>query len=326
MVRVAGRLAFVVAAVLALVPGWSGEERLARYGPRPSLSVRPVTLDPDDPARRRVGRLTFVSGIALASDDPAFGGFSALAIAGDRVTLLSDGGNVLRFRISGGRIADVRFGDLPGGPATGWDKRHRDSESLTTDGRQAWVGFEWANAIWRYSVDLGRVTGFVRPRAMREWRSGGGAESMLRWPDGRFLVLSEEPPKHRSGARQGLVFAGDPVETREPAFRFGFEPPAGYDPSDAALLPDGRLLVLVRRFALPFRFGNKLVLVDPAAIRPGATVRGRVVATLETPLIHDNFEGLAVTVERGQPMLWLVSDDNQTWLERTLLLKFRFDG
>jgi hypothetical protein len=92
------------------------------------------------------------------------------------------------------------------------------------------------------------------------------------------------------------------------------------------MLPDGRLLVLTRGFKLPFDFAAKLVVVDPAAIRPGAVVRGREIATLAKPLIHDNFEGLAVTREGNATILWIVSDDNQLFLQRSLLLKFRLEA
>ena len=76
---------------------------------------------------------------------------------------------------------------------------------------------------------------------------------------------------------------------------------------------------------MPFEFAAKLVVVDPAAIRPGALVRGREIATLAKPLIHDNFEGLAVTREGNATILWIVSDDNQLFLQRSLLLKFRLE-
>ena len=62
-----------------------------------------------------------------------------------------------------------------------------------------------------------------------------------------------------------------------------------------------------------------------ADVAPGRTARGQLLAELDAPLIHDNFEGVAVTREAGETILWLVSDDNQTLLERSYLLKFRLD-
>lgn len=99
-----------------------------------------------------------------------------------------------------------------------------------------------------------------------------------------------------------------------------------YDPADATALPNGDLLVLDRAFRLPFRFSNRLSLVPASAIRAGSVARGELLATLDSPLIHDNFEGVATTIEHGATIVWLVSDDNQLPLQRTLLLKFRLDS
>ena len=327
-------LLFVAATVLAIAPGWTGAVRLPLLGKSANLYAARVALDPGDPGRAKVGGLTFMGGVHLTSRDPAFGGYSSLAVRGDRFTLLSDGGNVVSFRMGADwTLSDIGFLNLPGGPGAGWEKGDRDSESMAMDPRtgQIWAGFEYANAIWRYAPGFARVEGHVAPGAMAKWPTNGGPESLVRLHDGRFLVIAETargprvPVPLRRG-RQALVFAGDPLKTRDPAIRFTYRPPNGYDPSDATELPDGRIVILNRAFSLPFVFTNILVLVDPREIREGATVTGRAIATLEPPLIHDNFEGVAATRESGKTMLWLVSDDNEaTPLERTLLLKFRLD-
>lgn len=321
------RVLVVVLLVLLLVPGWSGDTRNEPLGRHPNLQTAPVLLDPHDSRRTRVGALTFLGGLALTSEDPAFGGFSSLAVQGTRFTLLSDFGTLVQFRMGAGwRPQAIRFGNLPAGPGTGWDKADRDSESMAIDPATGtvWVGFENHNAIWRYARGFARSERAVEPRAMAKWDEGGGPESLVRWRDGRFLTISETEPPDWHG-REGLVFAGDPTRHPRPAFVFRYLPPRGYDVSDATELPDGRLLVLNRAFRLPYRFTNKLTLVDPRAIRAGATVRGREIATLAPPLTHDNFEGVAAVRERGGTVLWLVSDDNQSILQRTLLLKFRLD-
>ena len=329
-VRRAIALLAAIVTPLALGAGWTGEERLALLGKDARMFAQPVPLDAGDPARRRVGALTFLGGVSLTSPDPAFGGFSALTVAGDRITLLSDGGNVVRFRMGADwRPRDVAFASLPGGPRTGWTKRDRDSESMTLDPRtgEVWVGFEGFDQIWRYSPRLARAERGVAPAAMRRWRSNGGAESLVRLADGRFVAIGESrEPGGPSGTRPGLAWAGDPTAHAQPAFRFRYRPTPGYDPSDITQLPDGRLLVLERAFGLPFAWSNRLLLIDAAALKPGATIVGQAIARLAAPLIHDNFEGVAATSEGRATIIWLASDDNQLFLERTLLLKFRLDG
>lgn len=319
-------LLFVCLAVWSLVPGWSGDARLDLLGRHPVIRAARVALAPADPARRRVGRLTFMGGVSLTSPDPAFGGFSALHVVGDDVTLLSDGGTIVRFRLrSDGQVEAPHFGALPSGPGTGWRKLDRDSEAMAVDPRTGavFVAFERANAIWRYSAGFRRAEASVKPGAMRRWRSNGGAESLARRRDGGFVALQEEA-RSDGQYREGLVWRGDPTG-QPPAFRFRYQPPAGFDPADATALPDGRLLVLNRWWGFPYRFANVLVAIDAGAMRPGAAVRGREIARLEAPLTHDNFEGVATTVERGRTIIWLVSDDNQSRWERTLLMKFVLD-
>ena len=192
--------------LLLITPDWAGEERLALPGGVAQVTAERVMLNPDDPAMRRVGALTFLGGVALDSRDPAFGGFSALLAEGDRFTLLSDGGNLLRFRMgSDWRPRAVRFDPLPAGPGTGWRKVDRDSEAMAIDSQdgRVWVAFESSNAVWRYAPDFTRGERWRAPPAMAKWPTGGGAESMTRLRDGRFVVLSESqrPPRGKDGPR-----------------------------------------------------------------------------------------------------------------------------
>lgn len=312
--------------VLLFVPSWSGEPRLPLFGARPQVAVHPVILDPEDPARTRLGSLEFIGGLRFSSRDPAFGGLSAMTIAGQRFTLLSDGGLIFGFDMDRDlRPHRFRFGQLPGGPGTGWAKLERDSESLTIDpaGGSAWVGFERHNQIWRYSADLSRVEAHAAPVEMANWSKASGPEAMVRLRSGRFVVLAESSLPGPDGLPRALMFDRDPTRRGARSFGFAYVPADGYRPVDVTELPDGRLLVLERRFAPRRGFTAKLALVDARTIRPGARVSGRVIATFAAPVVHDNFEGLAVTREGRDTMVWIVSDDNQLWFQQTLLLKFR---
>ncbi|HMP56033.1 MAG TPA: esterase-like activity of phytase family protein [Novosphingobium sp.] len=95
-------------------------------------------------------------------------------------------------------------------------------------------------------------------------------------------------------------------------------------PTDAAQLPDGRVLVLLRRLVWPMppRFAGSLAIGDPAAIRSGAVWRLREVAKLSSSLAVDNFEGLAVEpLDGGRIVVWLISDDNGAVSQRSLIWK-----
>jgi len=312
------RLPVLAAILLAVLP--AGFAATAAREDR--VHATPVRLDGADPGRARVGRLRWLGGWALASRDRRFGGLSALVdLGGGRLLALSDTATPTRLELTaGGPVAHV----LPtlGGEAL---KRDRDSESLTHDPASGrfWVGYEGINTIVRHGPDLAEEAR-VQPPAMRDWEVNGGAESLVRLADGRFLVIAE---KVRSGpdARRALLFPGDPTAPGAVPFAFAYRPPPGYDPSDAAQLPDGRLIVLNRRVSLMDGFTAILTLVDPAAIRPGATVAGTEIAKFAAPLVTDNLEGIAAGREGGRTIITLVSDDNFLPFQRTLLLRFALE-
>jgi hypothetical protein len=313
--------------LLLLLPSWSGWTRLPELRPGAKITLSPVPLVAGDPSRRRLGALAYLGGVELRSADPAFGGYSAMIADGDRLTLLSDGGELLRLELSRDlHLRAALAGRLPQGPGTGWTKEDRDTESLTRDAAgRLWVGYEVHNAIWRYAPGFAAVQAHAQPPAMAHWHKAGGPEAMTRLIDGRFLVISETTPWRGPSGRAALLFDGDPTMPGAQPVRFGYRPQPGYDVSDAASLPDGRVLVLNRRFVPPYGWSAALDLFDPAAIAPGRLVGGKLLARFDGATTHDNYEALGVTREGRDTILWLASDDNQSWLQRSLLLKFRLD-
>lgn len=287
-----------------------------------TVRLTPVALDSDNPGRRRLGPLKLLGAWEMTSPNPAFGSWSALALDGPWLTFLSDAGGVFRLRMDGLRPAAAEWRDLPDGPGLAADKKYRDSEALVRDPAtgQLWVSFEQRHSIWRFAPGFARVEAKVFPAAMQRWRENGGAEAMVRLADGRFIVFEEG----RTGRapKDGLIFAGDPTSPGPAPQRFRYRPEPGFRVVDSAELPDGRLLVLERKLGLPST--TRLTMLPLAAIRPGATVSGRLIATFAPPVLADNFEALAVGREQGRTILWIASDDNFSRLQRSLLLKFAF--
>ena len=219
-----------------------------------------------------------------------------MLLPGDRMLTFSDRADTLEFALPRGTgIAGYRFGKVPVNP---YDRRFgRDIESATRDPASGtiWLGWEWSNTISRHGADLVR-TGMAGPGAMRHWSQNTGPEAVVRLADGRFIVLSEafthwlHWKEHRA-----LLFVRDPAKGGKPQ-GFSFEGSDGFRPTDMAQLPDGRVLVLMRQMTwpLPIRFSGRIVIADPAEIRPGGIWRGRELAKLEPPLPIDNFEGMAI--------------------------------
>ncbi|MCB2051478.1 MAG: esterase-like activity of phytase family protein [Novosphingobium sp.] len=263
----------------------------------------------------------------LASDDADFGGYSALAMLGNgRFLALSDRGRQLRFDDpSAGpmRAVMARFA-----ASERQDKFDTDAEAMTRDSVSGtlWAAYEYGNAILRVAAD--GTSRKVSPRAMADWPENSGPEAMVRLADGRFIVLSESQGGAFGGGGEGLLFPGDPVAGAKP-LQFGFQAPDGYRPTDMAALPDGRVMILLRKvvFPVPPRFSSALLLADPATIGANRLWQGKIVARFDSPLPTENYEGLAISADSddaGAVIVWMISDDNTAVLQRTLLLKLRW--
>jgi hypothetical protein len=312
-------LAILVLLATIVGPG----PRRPLWGPGESaLTATPVPLDDKDAARRDVGRLHFLGGWALDSGDDRFGGLSGMHVEDGRIIATSDAGLVVRFPVPGAALVmRVRFDPLLEGPGARTRRSNRDSEGLLVDGESLWVSFEGHNMIWRYDRSTLRAQAAARPEPMRRWPGNSGPEALVRLADGRFLVFAEGKD---DGAPTSdvVLFAGDPAIPGTHATRLRYRRPPGYRATDAALLPDGRILILNRRFAW-LRLSARLVVADPAGLAAGGTIEGREVATLESPINVDNMEALAVTTENGRTIVWIASDDDfMAIVRRTLLLKF----
>lgn len=283
------------------------------------LVAIPVLLDGDRPGRRSVGALEYLDGWELRSDDPRFGGISALHVTGGEALAISDSGMLVQFTLpqSAGPLA-FRMTSLSSGPGAFTSKMARDAEALTISGGTAWIGFESARAIWRYRLPAWNEGKGSAPQAMRGWPMNGGSEAMLRLPDGRFLVFAEHAD---GGVSDVLLFDGDPAIAGTPMTRLSQRPLPGYRITDAALLPDGRMLLLHRRLSLLNGFTASLS-VAPGGSWRGGVIEGRELARFAPPVTADNFEALSVTREGGRTILWIASDDNFSPMQRSLLLKF----
>jgi len=305
---------------------------LVSPGPRPAqpgrgegeLVYTPIPFDAGNPRHRDIGRLHFLGGWSLSSPDERFGGLSGLHVEGNEVIAVTDTGMVATFPLPETSAAPrLRFLPIEQGPGRQRNRRSRDSEALQVSGSQLWISFERYNAVWRYDRASLRAQTGAQPEAMRRWQgNNSGPEAMVRLADGRFLVIQEG--RDDGGATsEAALFAGDPAVPGTQAIRLKYRrPPGGYRATDAALLPDGRVLILNRGLAW-LRLSAKLVIADPRALAAGGVIEGQEIATLEAPLTIDNMEGVSVTREGGRLIVWLVSDDDYMRLFRhSLLLKF----
>jgi hypothetical protein len=122
-----------------------------------------------------------------------------------------------------------------------------------------------------------------------------------------------------------VLFERDPAEASAAASLLRYRAPDGYRITDAAELPDGRLLFLNRRVSLMNGITAKLTLAERPQLFAGATLSGSEVASFAAPVTTDNYEALSVGQERGRTIVWIASDDNFLALQRTMLMKFALE-
>ena len=291
--------------------------------------AQPLTLNDRDPAQQTVGGLTYRGRVVLDYDDDGFGGLSALDVSDDGKTAmaLSDGGTWFELTLeydARGWLKAVQRGDsgrLQGrNGRTARRKSDADAESMVrlADGSII-VGFEIHHRLLHYPAAKPAFSvvpsELARPPGIRRAPDNNGMEAITLLADGQLLVIAEDA----GSGDTTLAWIGDGV-TWSPV-GYVLTPP--YLPTGAALLPDGDVIVLERRASLLRGIGARLVRVSAEDIRAGGRLSGTEIARLESPLTVDNLEGIATRIgPDGETLIYLISDNNFSLFQRTLLLVF----
>ena len=136
-------------------------------------------------------------------------------------------------------------------------------------------------------------------------------------PLGGALLAFSEKALDEAGNIKGFIIGGP-----SPG-RFTVRRSDDFDITDAAVTPAGDVLILERKFSLLTGPGARLRKIPLAAIAPGAVVDGPVLMVADAGFQIDNMEGLSVhRGAAGETVVTIVSDDNFSALQRTLLLQF----
>jgi hypothetical protein len=237
----------------------------------------------------------------VSVDDPRFGGVSALAVDGARLLVLTDSGVVASLP-KPGQSARAWLHDLPDGPGSPHERRWRDSEALLRDRSGSWwVAFENRHSLWRYDRSFARVQAKAAFGPGRNWALNEGVEALVADDLGGLLLLPENGKELLRLSPHGLA------KTQLQG--------AQGEIADAARLPDGRVLVLVRQAGMTGLVNH---LGELSGERGGDRVRLRWRVPVG-PLT--NMEGLAAErLPSGGTRLWLISDNDFSDLRRTVLL------
>ncbi len=303
------RIAAALVAAMAVYSVWMRAEP-------ETMRTAVVTVTPATVPEGTQGGFTVTGLWRLTARTDAFGGYSAMLLGPDSILLFSDKGFLLTLPRPGGEAQHVRGGIAPFG-----NRRMglKDIESVTADPHtgQFWVGYEHRHTIARHAPG-GSADGQIFPAYTQGWYANGGLEGIVRLADGRFIALKE------SGDR-GILYPGDPVAGAEPV-EFLVATPDGFSITDIAQIPDGRVLLVLRKLGLHLPpLETMLAIADPATIDPQTPWAVTPLMRIEDLLPRDNYEAVAVEPgEAGRLTVWVASDDNQSALQQNVLARLAF--
>ena len=208
--------------------------------------------------------------------------------------------------------------------------RSYDTEGLTIAGGVAYVSIERTQEVMRFNWAKegtgARAQPVPVPADAKQLPRNQGLEAIGVAPAksplaGALVVIAEQAGGGTDTPTRGFVLSG----ARQGAFDVARS--GGFDVTDLAFLPSGEMLLLERRVSLLSGFGARIRRMAADAIRPDAMVDGPVVFEATSEHRIDNMEGLAVHRSgAGETIVSMISDDNFSSWQRTLLLEFTLSG
>lgn len=295
--------------------------------------VFPIDIRPEGMKSDRVGAIRILDQKELVFDKVGrqhFSEISDLAYLAKRrwLFLISDEGKLFRFRARfGERILELTPLDgekLRQADGRKLKKSRRDSEGLTLDSRgRLYASFEGKPRIARLSYD-GRVLSWLKLPAFlaskRYYRGSNKELEALLWHPRYGLVTAPEYPLRGSSATLQTLYA---LSGKRWSYPRGREPHSAITALD--VLDNGDFLVLERAYDGPT--APMVVTLRRLGIEGCRNGRcpDRVLARFDSAegWAVDNFEGLAKV---GPNRFVMISDDNDNFFQKTILVYFEVDS
>ncbi|MHB2267031.1 esterase-like activity of phytase family protein [Aliihoeflea sp. PC F10.4] len=298
------------------------------------ISSTPITSFRVIGAEGDYGPLTFIGGFSMSGDEREFGQLSAFRFLtpGEQFLGVADHGYWFAGRVERNAdgvpmgIADFTMQAMVDEAGTVIDDKHLvDAEGLSVSNGIATVAFERQARVSEYRIDPAGMAGPVRdldfliPR--HELRYNAGMETVAKARDDGPLAGARVVVAEKSIDRQGNIFAAVIEGPRKGLFKV--RRTDEFDVTDGVFLPDGDLLLLERRFSYARGVAMRLRRIAEDTIRSGALVDGETLIEANMTYNIDNMEAIDVfRRDDGALVVALMSDDNQSWIQRALYLEF----
>jgi len=237
--------------------------------------TRPVRFSDSNPEQTRFGKLEFLGGLEWWSERADFGGFSGMLLDDDNMlTALTDKGHWARSRLifnpqgALAAIEGLEIWRLYSDRDRFLQRPFTDSEAITRDGDALLISFEGGfggGRVSRFANLWAPETPVAGIPDLSGLGSNRGLESLLKLPDGRLVMIAEEPANGND--HMGWILENGVSKP------FKLRREAAYSPTDLAIGPDGETLYLLeRRYSLFGGPGMRIRRFPLSDLQPGAMI------------------------------------------------------
>ncbi len=292
----------------------------------------PVSFDPNAADRIKFGKLLWRGGLVLTSDDKRFGGISGIIVdqQGKNMVGITDNGSWIKAELiyKNGKLSGIEhvfMGALKGKDRTPfllpWD---RDAEAIAAMQDRFLISFERRHRIGEFASVDGRpgyqVGQIDLPEESLAMADNGGIEGFDVLRGGELkgsIVAFSESFLDADQFIKGWIINGKMVD------KIYLKAMGGFSITEVVSLDDGSLLFLERRYTRKDGVSMRVRFVKSEYVKPDARLTGVVLFEGNSDFEIDNMEGLAVHKNsQGRIILTLISDDNFSAKQKTLLLQF----
>lgn len=294
-----------------------------------NIKAEPLSKFKTGSTETRFGALEFIGGLVLKSKHEEFGGLSGIRFVRDENFIaVTDKARVLTgtlkrkdgkpHSIKGEKITRIKAAN--GATITG--ANDKDAEAIEIVNNQFFVGYERNDRILRLNLRGRKLVAdgsYLIDFTPYGFPNNKGPEALAFDPNSKKLFAFAEYALNDEGNQRGFIISGGKVE-REISVKHR----NGFSLTDAHFLPDGDLLIL-ERYYNPFTGAymriRRILQENLFSDKP---LDGETIIDVDSDYEIDNMEGMAVTLMAdGSKRITLISDDNFSRNQRTILLEFK---
>ena len=289
-----------------------------------------TNLFPTDFENISLNKLKFISGIEVKSTNPDFGGLSGLIINEDKSLIaVGDQGIWITGKIKideNGKLVEIingRLGHLKNNknnPLYKLGKSYTDAESIESYNNKFVVSFERNHRILIFNDIFSNSEIFYDRIKYLDLPDNGGIEAMAPLKNNSIFLLSENLV-HPDDKIAGFLLSDNKLK------KVNVKKNGSFKPTDMSSLPDGNILLLERSFSPVRGASARISIIKNEDLKPNSVILPLTLDTLKPPMVVDNFEGISfLKLNDGGYYIFILSDDNFNFLQKTLLYQFYWNG